>query len=69
MNFENCKHIHRWLTAVARNQPTQTDIDDCLDLLRKLDRSEKRDLWLWVSQHDSNLKQWLKVHGQQRRAA
>ena len=69
MSFEDCLDVHRWLIAVIRQQPTRADIHDCLNLLRALDRTEKRDLWRWLAEHDPNLKQWLKVQGQQREVA
>lgn len=61
--------LHNWLMAVLRSRPTHTDVDDCLDLLGRLDRNDKRDFWRWLSQNDPNLKQWLKLQGQQRGAA
>ena len=52
MSFEDCLDVHRWLIAVIRQQPTRADIHDCLNLLRALDRTEKRDLWRWLAEHD-----------------
>ena len=69
MTSQDCLDIQRWLLAVIRQQPTGADIDDCLDLLSQLDRTEKRDLWRWLAKHDPNLKTWLKVQGQQREVA
>ena len=56
--------LHSWLVAVLRNHPRQADIDDCLSLLGALSPPDKRRFWIWLSQHDPNLKTWLK---QQRR--
>lgn len=61
--------LHHWLVTVLRNQPTRTDVNDCLDLLGRLSQSEKRAFWAWLNQQDPNLKQWLTQQGQQRRAA
>ncbi|MEO0985978.1 MAG: hypothetical protein AAFY20_10550 [Cyanobacteria bacterium J06639_14] len=69
MSFQDCQNIHRWLAAVVRSQPTRTDVEDCLDLLGKLDRAEKRDLWRWLAEYDPNLKQWLKLQGDRRGVA
>jgi hypothetical protein len=69
MTFQDCLDIHHWLIAVIRQQLTRADIDDCLDLLGALNRTEKRDLWRWLAEHDPNLKQWLKLQGDRRAAA
>lgn len=61
MTFQDCLDLHRWLIAVIRQRPTRADIEDCLDLLSQLNRTEKRDLWRWLAEHDPNLKTWLKV--------
>jgi hypothetical protein len=69
MPDNDCCALHRWLVAVVRANPTRADIDDCLDLLSRLDRAEKRAFWQWLASHDPNLKRWLKAQGQQREVA
>jgi hypothetical protein len=69
MTFQDSKDIHRWLIVIIRSKPTTVDVDDCLALLSRLDRAEKRDLWRWLAEHDPNLKRWLKLQGQRREVA
>lgn len=77
MSFEDCQRIHDVISTLLRKRfwppipetITQADIDDCLDLLGALDRAEKRALWRWLTEHDPNLKQWLKLQGDRRAAA
>lgn len=69
MTDQDCLDIQCWLLAIIRQRPTRADIDDSLDLLSQLDRTEKRDLWRWLAQHDPNLKTWLKVQAQDREVA
>lgn len=69
MQGSDSKALHRWLVSVIRSTPTRADIDDCLDLLSRLDRGDKRAFWQWLATHDPNLKHWLKAQGQQREVA
>ncbi|PSN16260.1 hypothetical protein C7293_03375 [filamentous cyanobacterium CCT1] len=62
-----CHDIHQLLKIIrSKHQKISADI---FALLGQLDPDGKRQFLTWLDQHDHNLKQWLLIQGNQRRAA
>ncbi len=65
-----CKQIHRLLLTILRgnNDNPTAAAAEIFELLSRLDDSDKRIFWDWLSEHDSNLKRWLRRQGRRRAA-